>query len=168
MKEPRGRNRPLITDVCVEAGPALEWDGGWRRRPSQAGRLDHETHVSSSSWGLWPERAAKNSRGTWHITECEQLTTEPGCFGRGQGLWDWSWSEGFLIAQSPPQRSLLQFPPLEAARQGGAAGREADTRWRCARTRGPDNHQPSLVSYPGSQEQGLLPPPTPPPFRGPP
>lgn len=80
--------------MCVAAGPDLLWSARWcRRGPAQAGRSDGETHVSSLSHGGSGLRGpAKNTVGAWYIPDREPLAMEPGCFGKGQGFWDWGLS----------------------------------------------------------------------------
>lgn len=108
--------------------------------PAQAGKLDLETHVSSHSYrGSGLREQAKSPVGVWQITECEPLTTEPGCFGRGQGLWDQSWSTSLpwsLVCPALPQlERACKVTPVRAV----------DTRW-CYVPTSPAHHQIGLVS----------------------
>lgn len=101
---------------------------------------------------------SKEPGGVWHITECDPLTTEPGCFEGGRASGTDPGLKGGLGAQSPLQRSLLKgLAPLEKAPQGHAAVREVDTRWRCGCTRGPAHPQGASLTYPRSQKQALPP-----------
>ena len=69
--------------------------------------LKQETHVSLCTHG------DPGLRG--HITKCELLPMKTGCFGKGQGFPDWSWSTSLPGTPESSAFSLVRQNPVRSS-----------------------------------------------------